>query len=374
MRIGVNGIRLVTPRSGVGRYIENVLRCWTQDEKRFDSIDVYTPSPLRPGETLPPPARNVVVPPWGPYAAWEQIQLPRRHGPNDVLFCPSYVAPVRARCPIVLVHHGSYEGFPGEFSWWVRFKTYHLYRASARRADVVITVSEHSRRDMERFYGLPAESIHVIPEGVDISLFHPVSDAARLTEFRRRVLGTDVPFFLFVGKPVRRRNLPTLLRAFARLRDETHCEHHFLLIGTDLPGAPIRHIIAELGLEDVVHQVGYASHEEIVLAYNAATALIYPSSYEGFGMPVLEAMACGTPTIALRTSAFPEFADGVALLLDDCTVEGLVNAMRRVMEEPELVARMRRDGPERAHGYDWSIIARKTMDLIVKLDGRPTSP
>ncbi len=365
MILGVNGIRLTTPRSGVGRYLENVLRCWAEQSHPFTEINVYTPSPLR--DPLPGKARNVVVPPMGPLAIWEQWQLPARHGAKDVLFCPSYVAPVTARCPIALVHHGSYESFPSEFTWWTRFKSYHSFRLSARRADVLITVSEHSRRDMARHYAIPADRIHVIPEGVDTALFRPLADPGRCADFRRRVLGEDVPFILFVGKPVRRRNLPELLRAFKRLKSERNLPHRFLLIGSDLPGLPVKAMVEELELQDDVKMLGYASHEEIVVAYNACYCLVYPSSYEGFGMPVLEAMACGTPAIALRNTAFLEFADGVALLAERGGEKDLFAAMDRVLSDGALRTSMREEGPKRAAPYDWKLIAERTMKLIVQL-------
>ena len=120
MFLGVNGIRLVTIRSGVARYIENMLRCWAESEHPFDEIRVYTPQPVEPELGLGPRVRNVVVRSRAPYGLWEQLHLPRRHGRDAILVCPSYVAPVFARCPILLVHHGSYEAYPRAFTWWRR--------------------------------------------------------------------------------------------------------------------------------------------------------------------------------------------------------------------------------------------------------------
>ncbi|HMZ52607.1 MAG TPA: hypothetical protein PK988_10105, partial [Candidatus Sumerlaeota bacterium] len=101
MNIGVNGIRLVTPKSGVGRYIENVLRCWNDKPGLLEKVHVHTPLPMK--ETLPAICENIVTPARGGFGAWEQFQLPKAHGERDVLFCPSYIAPVRAKAPVVLV-------------------------------------------------------------------------------------------------------------------------------------------------------------------------------------------------------------------------------------------------------------------------------
>lgn len=373
MILGVNGIRLLRNRSGVARMIEAVLNAFGELEHPFREIRVYTPEPIDSGVSLPRLARNVVVPSRLPPGLWEQITLPLAHGSRDVLFCPSYVAPVLARCPTVVVHQGSYEGYAQRaevFSWWTRTKARIAYQASARCATVVSTVSEYSRRDMARFYGLPAERIHVIPEGVDTALFRPIDDPGALAEWRRRTLGADVPFLLYVGKPTRRRNLPNLLHAYRQLRRRHRIPHRLVLVGTALPGTSFETLVRDLGLEDDVLTVPHLPHQEIARAYNAASVVLYPSSYEGFGMPVLEAMACGAPVIALNNTAFPEFAGGVAKLLEDAEVDTLVRGILEVLEDTSLRRVMRSAGPARAAAYDWRIIGRRYLDLIVPLATR----
>jgi len=364
MFLGVNGIRLVTIRSGVARYVENMLLSWARIEHSFDELRIYTPLPLAESRFSAPPLNNVVVRGAGPYAWWEQFHLPRAHGRERVLFCPSYVAPLAARCPIVLVHHGSYEGFPEAFGRWQRTRGYVSNRLSARRADLLITVSESSKRDMVKFYDLPPERIHVVPEGVDLDLFRPAEDFGALRDFRVRVLGDDAPFILYVGKPIRRHNVGSMLEAYGKLRRSGKTDHRFLFIGAGLPGLDVASIVADLDLGADVMLVDHATPETVALAMQASSLLIYPSSYEGFGMPVLEAMACGTPAIALDNTAFPEFAGGVAYLAADARVETLGRAMHEVLSDATRVAQMRRDGPIRARDYDWKILARRTMDLI----------
>jgi glycosyltransferase involved in cell wall biosynthesis len=365
--LGVNGVRLATIRSGVARYIENVLRVWEESEIPFERVIVYTPRPIDP---LPFPAVRTetrLVPARGSLALWEQLRLPRAHGREAPLFCPSYIAPLLARCPIALVHHGSYEGYPAAFPWWRRWKAFAAYRASARRADLLITVSESSRRDMARYYGLAPERIHVVPVGVDTALFHPLADPALLADFRRRVLGVDAPFLLYVGKPIRRHNVRPMLEGFKLLVERGRTDHRFLFIGADLPGLDVRSIVRELGLEARVTLVGHAGHDTIRLAYNAAALFVYPSDYEGFGMPVLEAMACGTPIVALDNTAIPEFAGGVALLLPKGDAESLAAAYREVLGDEGLRRRMRELGPLRARDYEWRGVAGRTMDLLSTL-------
>ncbi|MGH7592378.1 MAG: glycosyltransferase family 4 protein [Gemmatimonadales bacterium] len=368
MILGVNGVRLAVKRSGVARCIEAVLRSLDELDHPFGEIRVYTPTPLDDHTYLPAGATNVVVPTRRSLAFWEQFSLPRAHGGRGLLFCPSYVIPFFAGCPTFVIHHGSYEGYPEAFPWWTRTKARVAYTMSAWRADGVSTVSDYSRRDMVRYYHLPADRIHVVPEGVDTRVFRPIDDAAALAAWRTSIFGADVPYITYVGKPTERRNLSALIRAFAILRTERGLPHKLLIVGADLPGtSPFRSVIAELGLEHDVVIRGHVTHTEMVFVYNAAALFIYPSSYEGFGMPVLEAMACGIPVITLDNTAFPEFAGGVARLLPDAHIATLVSGMYEVLGDAPLRQRMAEDGPRRAAAYDWRIITRRYLDLMIPL-------
>jgi glycosyltransferase involved in cell wall biosynthesis len=126
-------------------------------------------------------------------------------------------------------------------------------------------------------------------------------------------------------------------------------------------------LVRDLGLEKQVTLIGHASHYTIPLAYNACSLLLYPSSYEGFGMPVLEGMACGAPIIALRNTSFLEFADGAAYLAERGDADTLFRAMADMLRDASLREKMARVGVERAKGYDWTIIAERTMRLLLEL-------
>lgn len=239
MILGVNGIRLVGQRSGVARVIEAVLNGLNELEHPFHEIRVYSPRPIDAGVRLPPFATNVVIPSRLPLGLWEQVTLLQAHGSRDILFCPSYTLPLFARCPTLLTHHGSYEGYKDAaqvFSFWMRLKARVMYDLSANRATIVSTVSRYSQKDMAHFYRLNPERIRVIPNGVDTRLFKPLNDPQTLSAWRRKTLGDDRPFILYVGKPTKRRNLPSLLRAFAFLKQKEGIPHRLLLVGSSLPG------------------------------------------------------------------------------------------------------------------------------------------
>jgi glycosyltransferase involved in cell wall biosynthesis len=367
MILGVNGIRLIGMRTGVGRCIEAILRCMGELTHPFSEVRVYTPEPLDDSVKLPACAQNVVLPSTLPLGLWEQFVLPRAHGAKNLLLCPSYVVPVLARCPTLLIHHGSYEGYPQAFPGWPRTKARVMYQLSARRATLISTVSEHSKRDIIRFYKIPPAKIHVIPEGVDTILFRPIADRRFLANWRISMFGADVPFMMYVGKPTKRRNLPALLKAFGLLKKANEIPHKLLLVGTDLPGSPIQPAIAKLDLADEVFTVGFADHQDIAVAYNASELLVYPSSYEGFGMPVLEAMACGTPVIALNNTAFPEFAGGIAHLLENAEVTTLKEGIVTVLSDPQRRAQMSMEGPKRAAAYDWRRVTQRYIALLCRL-------
>ncbi len=367
MILGINGIRLVVKRSGVARCIEALLRSFGELDHPFSRIKVYTPTPLGNDIYLPPQAVNVVLPSSLPFAGWEQITMLKAHGRKNLLLCPSYISPLAARCPTFLIHHGSYEGYPQAFDWLTLNKARLIYSLSAKRATGLSTVSEYSKRDMVKFYGLDPDKINVVPEGVDTSVFRPLDDGLALSQWRVETFGEDVPFLAYVGKPTERRNLSALIHAFSELKNEG-LPHKLLIAGASLPGtSPFREVVKRLGVQNDVKVLEYVTHQEMPVLYNAASLLVYPSSYEGFGMPVLEAMACGTPVIALNNTAFPEFAGGVAHLLEDAQVPTLKEGISSVLGDESRQRRMSEAGPKRAAEYDWRILTQKYLDLMIPL-------
>ena len=358
----VNGMRLTGQRFGVGRYLEYLLSNWTSLDGAFDGVRLLTPRGFDAPIELPPSIEHRVLPTRLPNAYWEQVVLARHHRPGDLLFCPSYVVPLAARGRVVVTHLGSYESLPSAFPVGERVKSRILYQLSARRADLVITVSESSKQDIVRHYGIAPDKIVVIPLGVD-PRFRPLADPPRMASVRRELTGREEPFVLFVGKLTARRNIRSLVQAFARLKRELALPHSLVLIGANTAGHDLGALAAEHGLGDRLVHREYADHSALIEIYNAADLFVYPSSYEGFGIPVVEAMACGVPTITLHNSALSEFGDGVHYCPDG-SAESLYDGMRTVMGSPELRRRLTADGRARAQDYLWGAIAARTMDAL----------
>jgi glycosyltransferase involved in cell wall biosynthesis len=367
MRLGIDGLRLMSKRLGVGRYIEYMLRYWPERQHPFSEIVVYTPGPIA---SPPPMHESIRVEPLGPAippALWEHFVFPLRKPRDDVFLCPSYVVPLLSRAhPVVVTHHGSYEALPSAFPWWPRTRARLVYQESCRRADVVITVSKSSRDDIVRFYGVDPGKIRIIPEGVDES-FQPIDDEDRLDARRRSYFADGRPYVLFVGKMTARRHVPDLIAGFARAVRRLSLPHGLVLLGPDTVGHSLPQLFATLGIADRVVHRDFAGHDELVEAYNAADVFIYPSDYEGFGIPVLEAIACGTPAIALNNSAFPEFAGGIAHFARDGSPEALEQALTEVLQSNGLRETVRREGPKRAEAYHWRRIAYRTMDILAEV-------
>jgi len=229
-----------------------------------------------------------------------------------------------------------------------------------RAADAIIAVSECTKRDAIRFYGIPEENITVIYEGVN-PRFRPVGPEA-MAAVRARY---DLPehFILYVGTIEPRKNLTVLLEAFSNLQSAI-CNLHLVFVGKKgwLYEGFFRRL-RELGLEDRVIFTGYVPDEDLPAIYSAAELFVFPSLYEGFGLPVLEAMACGTPVVCSNTSSLPEVAGDAALLVDPTDVCALAGAMERALRDETLRATLRVRGIERARRFTWARAAQETMQV-----------
>jgi glycosyltransferase involved in cell wall biosynthesis len=295
-----------------------------------------------------------------PHHRFEQWTLPleiARLRPN-LLHCPDFIPPFRRTCPaVVTVHDLGFLRFPETLTAESR-RYYGQVARAVKSAERTIAVSEHTARDLVEQLAAPAECIRVVHNGIS-GWFHPVEDPCALKEVRARY-GLDRPFILFVGTLEPRKNLPTLLRAFRVVRQR----HDVSLVLVGRRGwlwEPIFDLIGELGVRDYVRIFEDATDEQLPAIHSAATAFAFPSLYEGFGLPPLEAMACGTPTVVADTSSLPEVVGDAALLHPPTDHEALADALRRLLEDETLRADLRRRGLARAAGFTWEEAARKTL-------------
>jgi glycosyltransferase involved in cell wall biosynthesis len=207
--------------------------------------------------------------------------------------------------------------------------------------------------------------VEVIPPGIDPIFFQPARPG-RLDELRDR-MGLEGPYWIHAGGYDPVKNLPLVLASLARLRSEG-CSHRLLVTGTPGPhAAAFRQQVERLGLESAVVQSGWVEVEDLACLYGGAEVMVYPSRYEGFGFPPLEAMACGTAAVAGRAGSLPEVLRDVCPLVDPDDADELTDALRRLLADPGLRAETARRGRERADGYRWETSADRTWEMYRRM-------
>jgi glycosyltransferase involved in cell wall biosynthesis len=293
---------------------------------------------------------------------WEQLALPAaaRRVKADVLHATAFVAPIVRPAPTVItIYDLSFALLPQFFrgfnQTYLRLGT----RLSARGAQRVLTISDHTRRDVHRLYNVPLDRIDVAYPGVDETLQPSPPD--RVADFQR---AKDLPekFLLFLGTLEPRKNLITLVRAFTQLKQT--CPEAVLILagGVGWLADDLFAAIDASGVKDSILLPGYVAAEDKALWYAAASAFVYPSIYEGFGLPPLEAMACGTPVIVSNAAALPEVVADAGLLIAPEDVNSWAAALVRVWNDAPYRAELADRGRRQAARFTWRETARQTLN------------
>ena len=368
LHIAVNAHLLAHTRSfrraGVSNYVEAILTHLGQLD-RTNHYSVYTTRGLGNEQLHLPPNFRVLpsrFPTINPRVRipWEQLLAPilLRATRADLYHGVLNVAPLACPVPsVITIHDLAFLVFPQTFRGVNRTYLTWATKASARRARRILAVSEATRQEIIRLLGIAPEKVVVTHDAADARFAPP--DPAVLAEYRRRA-GLPERFVLYIGTLEPRKNIPTLLRAYAQIAREVDAP---LLIGGGR-GWLYDEIFAtaeQLNLGDKVRFIGFVPGEDLPLLYAAATVFAFPSSYEGFGMPLLEAMACGTPTVTSNVSSLPEVAGDAALLVDPRSPEALAEALRRLLTDTELRAELRQRGLAQARRFDWTESAARTL-------------
>lgn len=296
---------------------------------------------------------------------WEQIVSPfamsRAH--LGVLFCPVNVVPLACPVPsVVTVHDLAFLSYPDAFHTAKRRYLTAMTRLSVHRARRVIAVSAHTRDDLVHRFGVRPERVTVIPNAAD-ARFRPAADPKAVARFKA---AHNLPdrFILFVGTLEPRKNLRRLIEAFALLA-EGDAETKLVIVGaTGWLTSDLAPLVQAHDLTDRIIFTGYVTDNDLPVWYQAATVFCYPSLYEGFGLPVLEAMACGTPVVTSRTSSIPEVTGEAAMLVDPTDVAALAHALQSVLSDEARRNTMAEAGIARAQTFSWERTAAATLDVI----------
>lgn len=372
-RVALNAHLLSTDASfrgaGVSHYIGSLLHHLPQADDAAEYVAlVRRGAPPAPGWRCRPARWDTGHP--AARVAWEQLAQPWRLWREriDLLHAPVYVGPAVLPCPMVVtVHDLSFYLYPELLRRASRVYLQRLTRISVARAAGIIAVSRATRDDLVRVLGVAPERITVIHNGVDDAM-RPIGDRAAIERFRRW-RGLPERIVLFVGTLEPRKNVSALLEAYAVLRERWGGAHRLVLAGgkgwgfDDVEATLTR---LRLGPADVILP-GFVPQEELPLWYNAADLFVYPAIYEGFGIPPLEAMACGTPVIVSNRSSLPEVVGDAGIVVDPDDVEGMALAMRDVLADAERRDALRAAGLARASAFSWCDTARNTASLYHRI-------
>lgn len=238
---------------------------------------------------------------------------------------------------------------------------------SLRRAGRVIVPSHYVRRCVEQYFPQQAHKVRVVHHGVDPREFHPATDRERLREFRKRHNLPD-NYILFVGSIDKRKNPAALVRAYARLAQDRRTDLQLVLAGSIGRDLSVLELIGRLKIGDRVQYCGYLPQEDLVYLYAGARVFVFPSLHEGFGFPVLEAMACGVPVIASDSTSLPEISGDAALLVDPNDENRLAEAIEAVVLDPVRAGAMRERGLRQARKFTWEKTAARTIGIYQESD------
>ena len=375
MRIAISGMFWGQPRVGSGQYLRGLLSGLARVAPEHEYLLLmpsYQPSPDLAGGTIaagPPSIVAVSMPLDGRSAnlakLWfEQVAAPAAAARlrADLLHVPYFAPPLRSRVPVVASVLDIIPLLLPEYRGGAKVRAYmRLVARAARRASQLIAISEASRRDIIARLGCAPARVTTTPLAAG-EQYRPVGHAAAQVAERYGLRG---PLVYYVGGLDARKNVPLLLRAWARLRRAGGPPATLVLAGRALGGDPqlfpdIDRLIDELDLRESVARID-VPHADGPLLYSAASAFVYPSRYEGFGLPPLEAMACGAPAVVSDASSLPEVAGDAALLVSPDDEAGWAAAIWRLLADQRLSAELRRRGLERAAQFSYDRVARATL-------------
>ncbi len=371
MRIGLAARWLELPPCGPREYTENLIRALLQFDQRneyvvFHSAAAYLGTFPRATEILLPSQNKL----W-----WDYVLVPRAIARQqlDVFWTPSYIVPFSVRCKsIATVLDLAYFTLPQAYRRADVLYMRAAMRGSFRRAAALLAVSDYTRRDIVRLFPFAAEKT-VITYAAAASQYHRDLNPNWVATVRQ-IYDLPASFVFYAGSISPRKGLPYLMEAFALLKRQWHLNCQLVLTGGWQWGrSDVRQLIARLDLEGDVRTLGHVPAEHMPALYALADLFVYPSLYEGFGLPVLEAMACGCPVVCSNLTSLPEVAGEAALLVDPRDVQVLAEALRRGLTDRVLRGDLVARGLAQAAAFNWETTACKTLNVIERVgrDGAP---
>jgi glycosyltransferase involved in cell wall biosynthesis len=371
MRIAFDGTTLTPGRTGVGYYTEHLLQHLAREvEATGDELVVVSNRPI---DTQAPLPRHVRVHEGHRFPVrigWMQLRAARALEAikADVAHFTNGMVPFAASTStVVTIHDMSLKLYPQCHPVRRLLLNRPLMQVAMRQASAIVTVSNSTRRDLLRLHGVPADRVLVVHEAASPA-FRPIREPGRL-EFVRAKYNLPQRFVLYVGTIEPRKNLGRLMEAFAQAR-AAGIPHHLVCVGPygwssrDLSG-----LIERLDLTPYVHFTGYVPFEDLPALYNLGELFVFPSLYEGFGLPVIEAMACGTPVITANSSSLAEVAGDAAVTIDPSSTEAIAQAIHDVAMDEERRRDLSDRGWHRSRAFSWAQTAKEMLAVYQRAAG-----
>lgn len=372
MRIAVN-TRFLLPgkMEGFGWYTYETLRRITVNHPEHEFIFLFD-RPFDPKFIFSPNITPVVI---GPQARhpflfylWFEQAVPRalKKYKADVFVSPDGYLSLKTKIPsLAVIHDLNFEHYPKDLGWLVRNYYRHYFPRFAAKASRILTVSHFSKKDLMDKYHIPSQKIDVVHNGVN-ELLAPVTQEKK--EMIRRKYTGGSPYFVFIGALHPRKNLARMFKAFDRFKSDTKQPHKLVIIGERyLWNKEIASSYSDMQHRDDVLFTGHLATEELNSVLGSAESLLYVSVFEGFGLPVVEAMRCEVPVITSNSSSLPEVAGDAALLCDPFSVDSITDAMKRMAEDPDLRKKLIEAGKENVRRFSWDQSAEGLWNSIQQL-------
>lgn len=361
MRVGIDAFPIINNYGGVARYTRNLLRAVVAMESEVDFV-AYVP---------PKSSGCAELERWGASGRLKRVEVRRPFfrwrgwlDKLDLYHGTNYKVQTMGRLGGIVTIHDLWLDRHPEYSKKVlgQRMSFFYTRRRASQAVRVITVSEHSAKDIRELYGLPKDRIAVIPHGVS-GEFRPDHEEGRVSTLRSRYRLSAEEYILFMGGAEPRKNHISLFEAYAS-KPDLRKSHSLVVVGNPVHRlGSIMETARTLGISDRVVSTGMVNTGDLRVLYSNASLFVFPSRYEGFGLPVLESMACGTPVITSNTTSLPEVAGDAAVLVNPHDVDQLAEAIVRVLGDPALRETLRSRGLERARQFTWERSARETIAI-----------
>jgi glycosyltransferase involved in cell wall biosynthesis len=372
MKLVIDYTPAVRQSAGIGRIVRGQVQALLTANPGFD-IHLFVAGTVTPQEAALAPhplhtfplisERNLV-------RIWHRLGLPAPRvewltgGQIDLFHATDFVlAPVTARRRLVTVHDLAFLRYPEAAMPSLHRYLNQVVPRSVKRADHVIADSRHTAQDLQEFWAIPPERISVVQGAVDHDFFRPVREPAALARVRQRYGIGDGPFILGLSKLQPRKTFNRLIQAFHAARQEAPFPHRLIIGGSK--GWLFDEIFATvqaLGLTEQVHFPGFVADDDLPALYSAADFFAYPSLYEGFGLPILEALACGTPVLTGNNSCLPEAGGPGALYVDAESVESIAHGLLQLVHNAPLRGELARLGAAHAASFTWARSAQQLLD------------